>query len=281
MKTTHRTLRGLNSHSVIQVFSINSKYPFVNNSLRSANGSAEQVLLSVKVNIALYFLSVVSNPPVHGKWARHTRSSLSHNENDSTEVCCRSVAQSCPTLRPHGLQHTRVPCSSQSPGACSNSYPLIWWCHTAISSSTKVIQLVSGEANSTRIHFLRSPSFFSTTIFGPMFLKSVSRSVVSNSCNPMDYSSPGSSVHWILWARILEWAPGSLGEGILLTQGSNPDHLHCRKTLYHWASWKLEAGASDRVCYKCEFLGSTLDLVNQGAGGDLLSPLLGLGVEGK
>ena len=175
-------------------------------------------------------------------------------------------------LWPHGLQHTRVPCSSQSPGACSNSYPLIWWCHTAISSSTKVIQLISGEDNSTRIHFLRSSSFFSTTIIGPIFLKSVSRSVVSNSCNPMDYSSPGSSVHWILWARILEWAPGSLGEGILLTQGSNPDHLHCRKTLYHWATWKLEAGASDRVCYKCEFLGSTLDLVNQGAGGTYCPP---------
>ena len=26
-------------------------------------------------------------------------------------------------------------------------------------------------------------------------------------CNPMDYSSPGSSVHGILQARILEWVP--------------------------------------------------------------------------
>ena len=25
------------------------------------------------------------------------------------------------SLRPHGLQHTRLPCPSQSPGACSNS----------------------------------------------------------------------------------------------------------------------------------------------------------------
>ena len=163
--------RGLNSHSVIQVFSINSKYPFVNSSLRSANGSVEQVLLSVKANIALYFQSVVSGPPVHGRWAGHTHSSLSHNENSSTHVCCCSVAQLCLALRSHGLQHTRVPCSSPSPGACSNSYPLIWWCNPAISSSTKVIQLVSGEAHSTRIHFLRSSSFFSTTSFGPMVLK--------------------------------------------------------------------------------------------------------------
>ena len=31
------------------------------------------------------------------------------------------------------------------------------------------------------------------------------RSVVSDSCNPVDYSSPDSSVHGILQARILEW----------------------------------------------------------------------------
>ena len=30
-----------------------------------------------------------------------------------------SVAQSCPTLRPHGLQHARLPCPSLSPGVCS------------------------------------------------------------------------------------------------------------------------------------------------------------------
>ena len=29
-----------------------------------------------------------------------------------------SVAQSCPTLRPHGLQHARLPCPSPTPGAC-------------------------------------------------------------------------------------------------------------------------------------------------------------------
>ena len=31
------------------------------------------------------------------------------------------------SLRPHGLQHTRLPCSSPSPRACSNSCPLSWW----------------------------------------------------------------------------------------------------------------------------------------------------------
>ena len=39
------------------------------------------------------------------------------------------------SLRPQGLQHTRLPCPSSSPGACSNSCPLCQWCHPTISSS--------------------------------------------------------------------------------------------------------------------------------------------------
>ena len=39
-------------------------------------------------------------------------------------------------------------------------------------------------------------------------------------CNPTDCSLPGSSVHGILQARILEWVAS--GKGIFLTQGSNP-----------------------------------------------------------
>ena len=44
-----------------------------------------------------------------------------------------SVTQSCLTLRPHGLQHTRPPCPP-APRACSNSCPS-QWCHPTISSS--------------------------------------------------------------------------------------------------------------------------------------------------
>ena len=39
------------------------------------------------------------------------------------------------SLQPHGLQHTRLPCPSPTPGVYSNSYPLSQWCHPAISSS--------------------------------------------------------------------------------------------------------------------------------------------------
>ena len=39
------------------------------------------------------------------------------------------------SLWPYVLQHTRLPYPSPSPGACSNSCPLPWWCHPTISSS--------------------------------------------------------------------------------------------------------------------------------------------------
>ena len=38
-------------------------------------------------------------------------------------------------LQSHGLQHTRLPCPSPTPGACSNSCPLTQGCHRTISSS--------------------------------------------------------------------------------------------------------------------------------------------------
>ena len=38
-------------------------------------------------------------------------------------------------LRPHRLQHARLPCPSPTPRACSNSCPSSRWCHPTISSS--------------------------------------------------------------------------------------------------------------------------------------------------
>ena len=39
------------------------------------------------------------------------------------------------SLWPHGLQHTRLPCPSPTPRACSNLCPSSQWCHPTISSS--------------------------------------------------------------------------------------------------------------------------------------------------
>ena len=39
------------------------------------------------------------------------------------------------SLRPHWLQHTRLPCPSPTLRVHSNSCPSSWWCHPTISSS--------------------------------------------------------------------------------------------------------------------------------------------------
>ena len=55
------------------------------------------------------------------------------------------------SLWPQGLQHARLPCPSLSPGICSNSCPLSWWCHPTIPSSVTPfsycfpLSLLSGE----------------------------------------------------------------------------------------------------------------------------------------
>ena len=41
----------------------------------------------------------------------------------SVQFSCSVVSDS---LRPHGLQHARLPCPSPTPGACSNSCPSSW-----------------------------------------------------------------------------------------------------------------------------------------------------------
>ena len=51
-------------------------------------------------------------------------------------------------------------------------------------------------------------------------------------CNPMDCSPPGSSVHGMLQARILDLGSHSLLQEIFWTQGLNPGLLHCRQILY-------------------------------------------------
>ena len=51
---------------------------------------------------------------------------------DTIQFSCLVVSDS---LRPHGLQHTRLPCPSLTPWAYSNSCPLSQWCYPTISSS--------------------------------------------------------------------------------------------------------------------------------------------------
>ena len=64
------------------------------------------------------------------------------------------------SLRPHELQHARLPCPSLTPGACSYLYPPSWWYHPTIPSSvvpfSSCLQSFPGSGS-----FPRSQSFAS------------------------------------------------------------------------------------------------------------------------
>ena len=57
----------------------------------------------------------------------------------------------------HGLQHARLPCPPLSPGVCSDSCPLSWWCHLTISSSVAPFFCIQS--------FLASGSFPTSGLF--------------------------------------------------------------------------------------------------------------------
>ena len=60
------------------------------------------------------------------------------------------------SLWSYGLQHAMLPCPSLSPRVCSNSCPLIQWCHPTISFSV---------ASSPAINLSQHQSLFSESAF--------------------------------------------------------------------------------------------------------------------
>ena len=98
---------------------------------------------------------------------------------------------------PHGLQHTRLPCPSLSPGVCSNWCPLSWgWlsCHLTISCSV--------------VPFSFCPQTFPASVSFPMSLLFASGG-----------KSIGASAS-VLPMNIQDWFPlGLLGLILLLSQG--------------------------------------------------------------
>ena len=74
--------------------------------------------------------------------------------------CCCSVSMVYLTLRPLGLQHTRLPCPPLSPGVCSNSSSLARWHYLTISSSTNLFSFCLQSFPSSK-SFLMSHLFAS------------------------------------------------------------------------------------------------------------------------
>ena len=82
------------------------------------------------------------------------------------QFSCSVVSNS---LRPHELQHTRLPCSSPTPGACSNSCPSSWWYHPTISSCRPFLLLLSnfpsiGVFFNESVLCIRWPKYWSFSI---------------------------------------------------------------------------------------------------------------------
>ena len=112
-----------------------------------APGLIVSLTLQVKLTLSLTFKHI------YFLWK--SRSLPNHHERASDS----SVAHPCPTLRPHGMQHARLPCPSPAPGAYSNSCPSSRWCHPTVSFS--VVPFSRLQSFSASGSFPRSQFFIS------------------------------------------------------------------------------------------------------------------------
>ena len=78
---------------------------------------------------ALRYKVASSEAQAPSSWCAH---SARHGTRHSLVVQSPSRVQLLP---PCGLQHAGLPCPALSPGVCSNSCPLSWWCHPTVSFS--------------------------------------------------------------------------------------------------------------------------------------------------
>ena len=98
-------------------------------------------------------------------------------------------------------------------------------------------------------------------------------------CNPMDCSPPGSSVHGILLARILEWVamPSSRGP----SQPKDWTHISCvsciaGRFLTHWATWEAPSPHAAAAAAAAKSLQSSPTLCDPIGGSPPGSPVPGI-----
>ena len=145
-----------------------------------------------------------------------------------------SVPHSCPTLRPMSHSTPGLPVHHQLPaGIYPNPCPLSLWCHPTILSS--VVPIFS--------HLQSFPGSWSFQM-SQLFASGGQSIGVSASTSGINLGGhlviklcltlvtpwtivPGSSVHGVFQARILDWVGRHfLLQGIFPAQGSNPHLLH-------------------------------------------------------
>ena len=93
------------------------------------------------------------------------------------------------SLRPRGLQHTKPPCPSPTPGVCPRSCPL----HQCLKAQVHLRNLIAANTCILTYYVPGNP------------LETTCAQSCLTLCDPMDWSPLGSSVHRILQARILQW----------------------------------------------------------------------------
>ena len=140
------------------------------------------------------------------------------------------------SLRPHESQHARPSCPSPTPGVYSNSCPSSWsllllllLSHFVVSNSvwphrqqpTRLPRPWDSPGKNTGVgcHFLLQ------------CMKVESESEVAQLCptlsDPMDCSPPGSSIHGIFQARVLEWGASAFSRvGLQTLAKKKKDQQH-------------------------------------------------------
>ena len=125
-----------------------------------------------------------------------------------------------------------------------NMCPSVWiclWYNGAASGTAKVIScggalaifygvftlLSPGEGNGNPLQYSRRENFMDAGAW-----QTIVHGVTKNWIRVSNCSLPGSCIHEILQARILEWVAIPFSRGIFLIQGSNLGFLHCRQILY-------------------------------------------------
>ena len=135
---------------------------------------------------------------------------------------CRSVVFD--SLRPCGLQHTRLPCPSPTPRACSSSCPLNQWCHPTISSSVVPF-------SSCLQSFPESGSFLMSQFFASG-----------------GQSIGASALASVLWMNIQDWFPlGFTGLISLRSKGLSSVSSNTRVQTHQFFSAQLSLWSNSHI----------------------------------
>ena len=134
------------------------------------------------------------------------------------------------SVQPHRQQPTRLPCSRDSPGKNTGV-----GCHfllqcMKVKRESEVAQscLTLSDPMDCSLPGSCIHRIFQAKVleWGAVAFSGIITKSYTTPCNPVDYNPTGSSVHGISQVRILEWVAISSSRGIFPTQGSNLNILH-------------------------------------------------------